>query len=172
MSIKQLKVMVTKSNDSPVSATTSLKKKQQNKSIQNLINTNKQKHHLNEITICIDSAAHYAIIGIVAKSLEWKLVNVNDLWNIYWTDSILGSVEFCRAMKRFQKINHFPGMIEICRKDLLARNMNRMLRLFPNDYQIFPKTWCFPADLGDAIQYSKLHKNKTFILKPGKYTRL
>lgn len=45
-----------------------------------------------------------------------------------------------------QKINHFPGMSEICRKDLLARNMNRMLKLFPKDYNIFPRTWCLPAE--------------------------
>lgn len=46
----------------------------------------------------------------------------------------------------FQKINHFPGMIEICRKDLLARNLGRMLRLFPKEYSIFPRTWCLPAE--------------------------
>lgn len=57
-------------------------------------------------------------------------------------------------------------MLEICRKDLLARNLNRMLRFFPRDYNFFPKTWCFPADLGEAITYSRLRKNKTFILKP------
>ena len=46
----------------------------------------------------------------------------------------------------FQKINHFPGMSEICRKDLLARNMNRMLKTFPKEYNVFPKTWCLPAE--------------------------
>ena len=46
----------------------------------------------------------------------------------------------------FQKINHFPGMSEICRKDLLARNMNRLWKQFPKDYAIFPKTWCLPAE--------------------------
>lgn len=37
-------------------------------------------------------------------------------------------------------------MSEICRKDSLARNMNRMLKLFPKDYNIFPRTWCLPAE--------------------------
>ena len=46
----------------------------------------------------------------------------------------------------FQKINHFPGMSEICRKDLLARNMNRMLKLFPKEYNVFPRSWCLPAE--------------------------
>ncbi|XP_075362643.1 LOW QUALITY PROTEIN: tubulin polyglutamylase TTLL13-like [Mycteria americana] len=69
-------------------------------------------------------------------------------------------------MKRFQKINHFPGMIEICRKDLLARNLNRMLRLFPEEYNIFPRTWCLPADYGDFQAYRRARKNRTFICKP------
>ncbi|KAF7283413.1 hypothetical protein GWI33_000654 [Rhynchophorus ferrugineus] len=95
----------------------------------------------------------------------YKEVGEGENWNLYWTDLSI-TVERCKDMKRFQKINHFPGMLEICRKDLLARNLNRMQRLFPRDYNFFPKTWCFPADLGEAMTYAKLRKNKTFILKP------
>ncbi|XP_063709120.1 tubulin polyglutamylase ttll6-like [Culicoides brevitarsis] len=116
------------------------------------------------LSICVLNS-RYEIIGKVAKQLGYKLVKELDLWNVCWTDSI-PPVEFCREMRRFQKINHFPGMYEISRKDMLARNMNRMLKLFPTDYQIFPKTWCFPADFGDAMSYSRRFKNKTFILKP------
>ncbi|KAK1121654.1 tubulin polyglutamylase ttll6-like [Acipenser oxyrinchus oxyrinchus] len=69
-------------------------------------------------------------------------------------------------MKRYQKINHFPGMSEICRKDLLARNMNRMRKLFPKEYNIFPRTWCLPADYSDFSAYSRAKKHKTYICKP------
>ncbi|XP_027623134.1 tubulin polyglutamylase TTLL6 isoform X1 [Tupaia chinensis] len=69
-------------------------------------------------------------------------------------------------MKSYQKINHFPGMSEICRKDLLARNMNRMSKMFPKDFHFFPKTWCLPADWGDLQTYSRSRKNKTYICKP------
>ncbi|XP_017654908.1 tubulin polyglutamylase TTLL6 [Nannospalax galili] len=69
-------------------------------------------------------------------------------------------------MKSYQKINHFPGMSEICRKDLLARNMSRMLKMFPKDFHFFPKTWCLPADWGDLQTYSRSRKNKTYICKP------
>ena len=37
-------------------------------------------------------------------------------------------------------------MSEICRKDLLARNMNRLWKQFPKEYAVFPKTWCLPAE--------------------------
>ncbi|XP_059938167.1 tubulin polyglutamylase TTLL6 [Mesoplodon densirostris] len=69
-------------------------------------------------------------------------------------------------IKSYQKINHFPGMTEICRKDLLARNMSRMLKIFPKDFHFFPRTWCLPADWGDLQKYSRSRKNKTYICKP------
>ncbi|XP_030767601.1 tubulin polyglutamylase ttll6-like [Sitophilus oryzae] len=116
------------------------------------------------VSVCL-THCRYEIIRKVAQKFEYKEVSEGENWNLYWTDLSI-TVERCKDMKRFQKINHFPGMLEICRKDLLARNLNRMQRLFPRDYNFFPKTWCFPADLGEAITYAKLRKNKTFILKP------
>ncbi|XP_023262611.1 tubulin polyglutamylase TTLL6 [Seriola lalandi dorsalis] len=86
-------------------------------------------------------------------------------WTLFWTDCSV-SLDRVKDMKRYQKINHFPGMSEICRKDLLARNMNRMLKLFPKDYNIFPRTWCLPADYSDFQAYTRAKKNKTYICKP------
>ncbi|XP_029696266.1 tubulin polyglutamylase ttll6 isoform X2 [Takifugu rubripes] len=86
-------------------------------------------------------------------------------WTLFWTDCSV-SLDRVRDMKRYQKINHFPGMNEICRKDSLARNMNRMLKLFPKDYNIFPRTWCLPADHSDFQAYTRAKKNKSYICKP------
>ncbi|XP_067101264.1 tubulin polyglutamylase ttll6 [Osmerus mordax] len=86
-------------------------------------------------------------------------------WTLYWTDCSV-SLDRVMDMKRYQKINHFPGMSEICRKDLLARNMNRMLKLFPKEYNIFPRTWCLPADYSDFQAYTRAKKHKTYICKP------
>ncbi|KAL7869175.1 hypothetical protein AOLI_G00131630 [Acnodon oligacanthus] len=86
-------------------------------------------------------------------------------WTLFWTDCSV-SLDRVMDMKRYQKINHFPGMSEICRKDLLARNMNRMLKLFPKDYNIFPRTWCLPADYSDFQAYTRAKKHKTYICKP------
>ncbi|XP_053703538.1 tubulin polyglutamylase ttll6 isoform X1 [Synchiropus splendidus] len=86
-------------------------------------------------------------------------------WTLFWTDCSV-SLDRVKDMKQYQKINHFPGMSEICRKDSLARNMNRMLKLFPKDYNIFPKTWCLPTDLNDFQAYTRAKKNKTYICKP------
>ncbi|GJQ74221.1 hypothetical protein Trydic_g19128 [Trypoxylus dichotomus] len=123
-----------------------------------------KKKRKKSISVCLTNC-RYDVIKRITQKLGYKEVNEIDNWNLYWTDLSI-SIERCKEMKRFQKINHFPGMLEICRKDLLARNLNRMQRLFPKEYNFFPKTWCLPADLGDALTYSRLRKNKTYILKP------
>lgn len=88
--------------------------------------------------------------GHVERLLDWCCCGS---WLLSWDETIPEGQ--CRlrmvwklilGFKRFPVFQHFPGMFEICRKDLLARNLNRMLKLFPNDYNIFPKTWCFPAE--------------------------
>ena len=59
-------------------------------------------------------------------------------------------------MKKFQKINHFPGMVEIARKDRLAVNLGMMLKVFPKEYSFFPLTFRLPqVDLG-AVLYCHL----------------
>ncbi len=45
-----------------------------------------------------------------------------------------------------QRCNHFVGMNEIARKDNLGRNMRRMEKFFPQQYDFFPKTYMLPAD--------------------------
>ncbi|XP_054286926.1 tubulin polyglutamylase TTLL13-like [Macrosteles quadrilineatus] len=124
----------------------------------------RKKRKKKKATICT-SYCKYDIIRRIASSLGMREVGERDLWNLMWTDSFI-SVERAKEMRRFQKVNHFPGMSEICRKDLLARNLNRMLKFFPKEYNFFPKTWCLPSDLGEVLQYSRSHRNKTFILKP------
>ncbi|XP_013806500.2 tubulin polyglutamylase TTLL13 [Apteryx mantelli] len=111
------------------------------------------------------TSCKYESVRRAAQSCGLKEVGENEDWTIYWTDCSV-SLERVMEMKRFQKINHFPGMTEICRKDLLARNLNRMLKLFPKEYNIFPRTWCLPADYGDFQAYSHVRKNTTFICKP------
>ncbi|XP_069758544.1 tubulin polyglutamylase TTLL13-like isoform X3 [Narcine bancroftii] len=98
----------------------------------------------------------YESVHRATRRYGLKEVGEDEEWMLYWTDTSI-SHERVMEMKCFQKINHFPGMSEICRKDLLARNLNRMLKLFPKDYNLFPRTWCLPAEM---------KKPKTYICKP------
>ncbi|XP_013405921.1 tubulin polyglutamylase TTLL13P-like [Lingula anatina] len=107
----------------------------------------------------------YEVVRRVSKRLNFKEVSEDEEWNLYWTDYSV-ALERVMEMKKYQKINHFPGMSEICRKDLLSRNLNRMVKLFPKDYNIFPRSWCLPADYGDFQAFARQKKSKTYILKP------
>jgi tubulin polyglutamylase TTLL6/13 len=46
-----------------------------------------------------------------------------------------------------QKINHFNGMLELCRKRNMARNLQKIQKMFPEHYDFFPKTFTLPTDL-------------------------
>ncbi|KAM6303778.1 tubulin polyglutamylase TTLL13 [Podargus strigoides] len=111
------------------------------------------------------SSACFGAVRRAAQCCGLREAGEDEEWTVCWTDCSV-SLDRIMEMKRFQKINHFPGMIEICRKDLLARNLNRMLRLFPKEYNIFPRTWCLPADYGDFQAYRRTRKIRTFICKP------
>ncbi|XP_078483142.1 tubulin polyglutamylase ttll6-like isoform X1 [Ciona intestinalis] len=124
----------------------------------------KKKKKKKWIGICT-SNCKYDSVRRMSRKFGMKEISEDDEWTIFWTDYSV-SLERVMEMKRFQKINHFPGMNEICRKDFLARNMNRLHKLFPKEYSCFPKTWCLPADYSDFQAYCRTKKNKTFICKP------
>ncbi|XP_050464838.1 tubulin polyglutamylase TTLL13-like isoform X2 [Cataglyphis hispanica] len=115
---------------------------------ENVEETSKIKKKRRFLTICTASCK-YNVVRRVAARFGMREVTEDSSWDLYWTDLSV-SVERAKDMKRFQRINHFPGMTEICRKDLLARNLNRMQKLFPKDYNFFPKTWCFPAEFATS----------------------
>uniref|UniRef100_A0A0A9ZGF3 Tubulin polyglutamylase TTLL6 n=1 Tax=Lygus hesperus TaxID=30085 RepID=A0A0A9ZGF3_LYGHE len=114
------------------------------------------------VNICTTSCC-YDVVRRVAS--EFGLVENPEQWHVYWTDMFI-SVEKFMGMKYFQRVNHFPGMVEICRKDLLAKKLVSMANRFPSDFNFFPKTWCLPNELIQAVNFSKLYKNKMFIVKP------
>lgn len=80
------------------------------------------------------------------------------------------TAERCSELKPYQRINHFPGMGEIARKDCLARNLQKMQKSYSEEYDFFPRTWNLPSDYTSLTNYyhelKKRKKLKTFITKP------
>ena len=66
----------------------------------------------------------------LVKNVAYKLMNFkppnpnNQEWDIYWTDQAVNP-EFFSRMKPYQKINHFPSMYSLSRKNHLARHLTR-----------------------------------------------
>ena len=113
------------------------------------------------------SDTKYAVVKYVGKRMfGWRLsYSQEDMnWDVMWTDNAVDP-ERLTHMKPYQKINHFPGMYALARKNHLGRNLSRLRRLHPNDYDFFPKTWLLPAEYAELKTYMS-GKKRTFIVKP------
>ncbi|KAM4549091.1 tubulin polyglutamylase TTLL7 isoform 3-T3 [Odontesthes bonariensis] len=112
----------------------------------------------------------YEIVRIVINEMDFiKARDDDETANLIWNDSAVQH-EKIAELRNYQRINHFPGMGEICRKDCLARNMSKMIKCQPQEYSFIPKTWIFPAEYTQFQNYVKelrrKRKQKTFIVKP------
>lgn len=112
----------------------------------------------------------YEIVRTVICAMDFiKTRDEDETANLIWNDSAVQQ-EKIAELRNYQRINHFPGMGEICRKDCLARNMSKMVKCQPQEYSFIPKTWIFPAEYTQFQNYVKelrrKRKQKTFIVKP------
>jgi tubulin polyglutamylase TTLL6/13 len=92
------------------------------------------------------SCSQYPVMSEVAKTLGWEVDqdDESESWDVFWTDSAIDSQQLFK-MHHFQKINHFPGMEVLARKNLLAKGLMKMRKEFPEEYCFFPLTWLLPA---------------------------
>ena len=114
------------------------------------------------------SQTQYEVVRDVARSpLHWRLSykEEEDGWDVCWIDTGMTPERLMR-MKPYQKINHFPGMYTLARKNTLAGNLNNMKKLFPAEYNFFPATWVLPHDAVDFHNQFNEKRAKTFIVKP------
>ena len=112
------------------------------------------------------SDTRYEVMEEVAKALNWQIsLDENDHWDIFWSDLPLGNDKLTR-MTNYQKVNHFPGMYQICRKNLLAKNIRKMEKVYKEDFKITPKTWNLPYEYNDLKNYIKQKKVVSMIVKP------
>ncbi|XP_061152895.1 tubulin polyglutamylase TTLL7 isoform X2 [Syngnathus typhle] len=112
----------------------------------------------------------YEIVRLVINEMDFlKARDEDETANLIWNDSAVQH-EKIAELRNYQRINHFPGMGEICRKDCLARNMSKMIKCQSQEYGFVPKTWIFPAEYTQFQNYVKelrrKRKQKTFIVKP------
>jgi tubulin polyglutamylase TTLL6/13 len=54
-------------------------------------------------------------------------------------------------MRPYQKINHWPGMFTLSRKNNLGKHLMDMRKKFV-EYKYFPKTYILPADSALLLQ--------------------
>ena len=125
----------------------------------------KTKNMKKKLTVNI-SGTKYSLIKKIADKLKYKCSKEEDgEWDVAWIDSGVHP-EKLHKMQGYQKINHFPGTSSITRKNKLGRNLMKLLRMFPTEYNFFPQTWLIPYDLSDIRSSHQKNKNRIYIVKP------
>ena len=77
-----------------------------------------------------------------ARARGWKLLKEGDdprRASVIWVDR---STNFWRAgllTDLWQRVNHFPGMGHVSNKTSLARNLGKMQKTFPREYEFIPR---------------------------------
>lgn len=123
----------------------------------------------------------YDIIKTIAKKqFGWKctrlkpdketgseaLTHAQADWDICWIDSDF-HIDRMKGLKPYQRINHIPAMTVISLKNNLGKYLKLMQKQFPQDFNFFPRTWCFPAESYDLMNFVQDKKKPvTFIVKP------
>jgi tubulin polyglutamylase TTLL6/13 len=113
----------------------------------------------------------YDVVQQQTRAFGMKPTQDPHNWSLFWIDTGVSYervLEMYRKVirKTFQRINHFPGMHEICRKDQLARRVQRVVRMFPKDYTFFPQSWIMPQDWMEFQRQHKTKKSPCYISKP------
>ena len=116
------------------------------------------------------SNCKYDVVREVIRKKGWVEVDEEADWQLCWTDTSVG-LERLLKLTKTQKINHFSGMLEICRKKSLCRNIENMSKKCDKEYNFVPRSFMLPEGLDDLLAYvgQKNRKGKkptTFILKP------
>lgn len=128
----------------------------------------RKKQPSSRIIVCVENTK-YPAIQTSAKSLGWAITYSNEEWDIYWTDSGNRIERYVKQARSYQRINHFPGMIEIYRKNNLARVLMAMRDLNKISYDFFPRSWTLPQEYRELVRYvhsTQLDEPECFIVKP------
>jgi len=128
----------------------------------------KRKHRF-KVTANL-SGTKFDLVKNVVEAIGCKLVPEDNFnCNLIWDDTKV-SVESISELKSFQRYNHFVAMSEISRKDALARNMLKMYKVLPQEFDFVPKSWIMPTEysqlLSHSIDMKKAKLSRTYILKP------
>lgn len=102
--------------------------------------------------------------------------NDNSNWDFYWADrDVIYEIFDSIHLEAGQKVNHFRNGRELCRKDLLVKNLKRTKREYEksgNDdvdeeyYNFFPVTYVLPGDYALFVEEFKRHPGSVYIMKP------
>jgi len=147
--------------------------KDQQRSTKEKVKIKKKKRKKLQVQACVSSCKYDLVKQTIEKAgfrITSEESRIGSLSNLIWADCII-QCDAIQELKDYQKINHFPNMGVICRKDSLARNMAKMKRACGEEYNFTPRSWILPSEFNTLLLYSQdMRKSKkkvpVFIHKP------
>ncbi|CAI2363824.1 unnamed protein product [Moneuplotes crassus] len=114
--------------------------------------------------INLNNCKYPIICDLSTKEFCFKQTEGN-CWDILWSDSGINQLLFKR-MKLYQKVNHFPGMYMITRKNQLCHHLKKLAKSLPEEYSFFPESWALPTESYQLKAFSEQNPNCIYIVKP------
>ena len=99
----------------------------------------------------------------------------DNTWDIAWCDrDNIFELFDGNQLLRNQKINHFRNSRELCRKDLLIKNLKRRQKQLEKErnieewrsFHFFPLTFCLPKEYSLFVEEFKKCNSRLWIMKP------
>mmetsp|Transcript_26231 Transcript_26231/g.51366 ORF Transcript_26231/g.51366 Transcript_26231/m.51366 type:complete len:541 (+) Transcript_26231:173-1795(+) len=115
----------------------------------------------------------FPVVTDCVLELGWRRCGVpgapvipDDGWNIMWVDNEI-SLPVVKLLGPGQKINHFPGIMELTSKCHMAYHLNGMRVRLPEAYSFVPLTFVLPEEEGEFVHACEQGgRPRTFIVKP------
>jgi tubulin polyglutamylase TTLL9 len=113
-------------------------------------------------------------ISDVLAARGWKEVGEDDAWDFVWADREWVYAAFDKMhLESWQKLNHYRNGRELCRKDLMAKNMKRRRRALEKEgkndeaaaYDFIPSTFVLPREYSMFVEEFK-KAGGVWIMKP------
>ena len=125
------------------------------------------------VQINLDNCKYRVVRDVAKNRMRWSISRDENSWDVLWLDSGANITNYVRKAMRFQRINHFPGMVQIYRKGHLARAINKMKQVIARfdqfaseEYDFVPETWLLPGDMDQVKNYFVKHPSGSLIIKP------
>lgn len=113
-------------------------------------------------------------IADVLAARGWREVGEDEMWDFVWADRDWVYSCFDKMhLEQWQRLNHFRNGKELCRKDLMAKNMKKRRRQLEKEgryeeaaaYDFIPTTFMLPREYSIFVEKFK-EVGGVWIMKP------
>jgi len=111
-----------------------------------------------------DCHEYNAVLNTLKQCGLHRTTTTSSKWSLHWGSH--PTPEMLRGFHRFQKANHFPASWQLGRKDLLWRNVYRLKRQFPQQFNIMPASFVMPDDFASWTSAREQSPGAIWIYKP------